>query len=107
MFSRKKSNMLRVEIRWVDSGTAYSDHKWEHRDHIMRTATLSEVRSVGWLMGEDDYAYFLALNYDPSNNKFFGAQVIARSSVVSVTRLRARTLSSEDNDGPSEEDEAE
>lgn len=99
--------MLRVEIRWIDSGTAYSDNQWEHREHIMKTATLHEMSTVGWLMGEDDFAYFVGLNYDSVSDKFFGAQVIAKSNVVSVTRLRARTLSTEDLYGPDQENNQE
>jgi hypothetical protein len=84
--------VIRVDVRWIDSGTAYSDGQWEHRDKIMKSATLAEVSTVGWLMGEDDYAYFVALNHIPGTDSFYGAQVIAKSAVTSITRLRARTL---------------
>lgn len=95
--------MLRVEVRWVDSGTAY-ENGWESREAILRAVKLHEISSVGWLMAEDDFAYVIATTRDVENNQFFGVQVIAKSSVIDVTRLRARTtredsLASEEDEG--------
>ena len=83
--------MLRVEVRWMDSGTWY-EKGWQHRENIVRTATLSEVNTVGWLMEEDDDTYYIASSYDPTNEHFYGVQLIHKPAVTGVTRLRARTV---------------
>jgi hypothetical protein len=87
--------MLRVEIRWIDSGTYYrNDEKgWQTPSEVMSSATLSEVSTVGWLLGEDDDAYYVGLSRIPGReNLVFGTQVIYKPNVTGVTRLRARTL---------------
>lgn len=101
--------MLRVEIRWIDSGTAY-ENGWESKETILRAVKLHEISTVGWLMAEDDFAYLVATSYDASTETYFGVQVIARQAVVGFSRLRARTVKSTleswgDGDA-SEEDEA-
>ena len=95
--------MLRVEIRWIDSGTQYANG-WENKDDIVRGASLSEVITVGWLMHEDDFVYYVSTSYDPVNEHFYGTQLIAKSAVTGFTRLRARTLR-EENDAAEEGDE--
>jgi hypothetical protein len=95
--------MLRVEIEWLDSGSFYTGEGWSTKDHITSVAKLSEVITVGHLFHEDDFAYFVALSYDPENQHFYGTQVIAKNSVIRFTRLRARTgspalLNGEDSD---------
>lgn len=90
--------MLRVEIRWIDSGTAH-ENGWESQDAILRAAKLHEISSVGWLMHEDEDAYYLCTSWDEASGHYFGTQVIARPAVLSVARLRTRKFSaSEEND---------
>lgn len=83
--------MLRVEIRWIDSGTWYSNG-WESREQIVRSAALSEVSTVGWLMEEDEDTYYVASSHDPTNGHFYGLQLIHKSAVTAFIRLRARTV---------------
>jgi hypothetical protein len=83
--------VLRVEIRWIDSGTAY-ENGWENKEAILRAAKLHEISTIGWLIGEDDFAYIVCTSYDQDNETFFGTQVIAKPAVTGVVRLRARTV---------------
>lgn len=85
--------MLRVEIRWIDSGAWHSgqEHGWQTREKIMSEATLSEVSTVGWLMGDDEDTYYVANSHIPGTDTFYGTQLIYKPNVISVTRLRART----------------
>lgn len=89
--------MLRVEIRWIDSGL-HHENGWETKEAIVKSVALSEVATVGFLMHEDDTTYFVALSSDSANGHFFGLQLIAKSAVTSVTRLRARTLNAAEED---------
>lgn len=84
--------MLRVEIRWIDSGTWYEDG-WETKAKIVEHTSLSEVVTVGHLMHEDDEAYYVASSYDAINGHFYGVQLIHKQAVTGFTRLRARTHS--------------
>ncbi len=81
--------MLRVEIEWLDSGAHYNDG-WEGKDAILAKSGLSVVSSCGYLMHESDDTYYVATTYDKKNEHFYGLQLIAKSSVKSVTVLRAR-----------------
>lgn len=92
--------MLRVEIRWIDSGAYYkSDEGWQTPETIMREAHLSEVSTVGWLLGEDDDTYFVGLSrIADSQTLVYGTQLIHKPNVIDVIRLRARTLSAAEED---------
>jgi hypothetical protein len=100
--------MLRVEIRWIDSGSAYNDG-WETKESIVSKASLSEVSTVGWLMDEDDDTYYVASTYDPVNEHFLGMQLIHKPAVTGLTRLRARTMreseDAQDDSGTKEDEE--
>jgi hypothetical protein len=72
-----------VAVRWLDSGMSL-DRGWASRDSYVAQARIGRmiVRSVGYLMHEDEDVVVLALSYDPSGQTFYGAQVIARRSIV-------------------------
>jgi allantoicase len=88
-------SLLRVEIRWLDSGAWRDNHKgWQTRE-AMQDETLSEVSTVGWLAGEDDDTYYVASSHI-NDTLFNGIQLIYKPNVTSVTRLRARTLDADE-----------
>lgn len=91
--------MLRVEIRWIDSGAYHKpDEGWQTPQEVMNTASLAEVSTVGWLLGEDEETYYVGLSrIRDSRTLVYGTQLIYKPNVISVTRLRARTVQ-EDND---------
>lgn len=92
--------MLRVEIRWMDSGAYYQPDKgWRTPEQIMNESTLSEVQTVGWLLGEDEETYYVGLSRIPGNTSLvYGTQLIYKPNVIGITRLRARTLSAADEE---------
>jgi hypothetical protein len=81
--------MLRVEIKWIDSG-AQRFNGWETKEQITSHLKLSEITTVGTLMHEDDFAYYVALSSDPDSCHFFGTQIIAKPNVTSFSVLRTR-----------------
>lgn len=90
-------SLLRVEVRWIDSGAWYEDG-WQSRDTIVAKSSLSEASTVGWLMEEDEDTYYVASTYDPVNEKFYGVQLIHKPAVTVFTRLRARTINASEED---------
>lgn len=91
--------MLRVEVRWIDSG-AYHDNKgWQTPKQIMESAQLAEVSTVGWLLGEDEDTMYVGLSRIVDREALvYGTQLIYKPNVISVTRLRARTASANEED---------
>lgn len=89
---------MRVEIRWLDSGAFHQGDKgWQTAEQIMESAQLSEVSTVGWLMGEDEDTYYVCLS-KVTDTLFYGTQLIYKPNVTSVTRLRARTINASEED---------
>ena len=80
---------LRLEVHWIDSGTAHSEG-WKTADYIMDVTKIGHVITVGLYMGEDDSALYIALSYDPDHDLYLNAQAIAKDSIVSREVLRQR-----------------
>lgn len=103
--------MLRVEIRWIDSGAYYLDdkHMWQTPEQIMGNAQLAEVSTVGWLLGDDEDTYYVGLSRIMDKDTLvYGTQLIYKPNVISISRLRARTPHKlEDFNADNEEDEDE
>lgn len=102
--------MLRVEIRWIDSGAYYLDekHRWQTPQQIMTNGRLAEVSTVGWLLGEDEDTYYVGLSRIVDKDALvYGTQLIYKPNVIGITRLRARAATRlEDLDATEEDDEA-
>jgi hypothetical protein len=81
--------VLRLEVHWIDSGTAHSDG-WQTSDAIMERVRIGKVITVGLLMGETDDTLYMALSYDPDHDQYINAQAIAKSSIISREVLRQR-----------------
>ena len=69
-------------IRWLDTGLAGSDG-WKDKAFYMREGKCSEVISAGLLVHEDEEVVIVANSYDPDNDLYVNAQVIAKSAIIS------------------------
>jgi len=80
-----------VVIEWLDSGL-YLDEGWAPQEDYLRELTLDRMTVItsGILMHEDEEMIVVATSYDPSHDTYYGAQVIARSNVISVRVVEKR-----------------
>jgi hypothetical protein len=81
--------MLRLEVHWIDSGTAHSEG-WKTAQEVMKDTRIGKVITVGCLMGETDEALYIGLSYDPDHGMWYNAQAIAKSAIISREVLRQR-----------------
>lgn len=77
-----------ITVRWIDSGMAI-DHGWAGRERYLRDVRIDRMiaHSTGYLMHEDDDLLVLSTTYDPAGRTFYGAQVIAKSSIIERSRV--------------------
>jgi hypothetical protein len=81
-----------VSVQWTDSGM-HVDHGWDTLDKYRQDLSpgSTRVQTVGILMHEDDEIMLIGLSYDPTHDKYYGAQMILKSNVLSIEPLILHT----------------
>lgn len=89
---RKVDKPLRVEVEWIDSGTARVDAGWESKKRITDAVTIGSVFSTGYVLGTDRNrgVLYLVQSFDPDHENFLNAQAIDSRSIIDIQVLRAR-----------------
>lgn len=78
-----------VRVEWIDSGN-HKDAGWGPKEKYLEDVH-EEIRqgvlTVGYLMHADDDLLVVALSWDPYCDAYYGAQIIYKPCVKSVTRI--------------------
>lgn len=86
--------LIRLEIEWIDSGSVDSGSGWVTKkdavDRLKDKSFKHACISVGYLLGVDDQAVYLAQSYDPGFNNYLNAHAIYRPNILRVSPLRSR-----------------
>lgn len=82
------SDYAPVMITWIDSGL-HLDYGWDTKERYMEDTGLDRlvVKTVGLLMDENEESVVVGLNHDEAHDRWIGAQLIARNSILKLTRL--------------------
>lgn len=82
--------MLRVEVKWIDSGTMVAGEQWTSTTDVRQRAKVGPVTTVGHLLMMTEDVTVVGLSYDNEYDTWFGVQVIDTRSIESVDILRSR-----------------
>jgi hypothetical protein len=81
---------MRYEIEWLDSGLNRVNG-WETLPQVLsETGGLCTVKTLGYLIHEDEDAYFFAHSKTTTLDKFYGIQVIAKKNIIKMSPMRER-----------------
>jgi hypothetical protein len=72
----------RMEVLWHDAESA---DPWESNESV--TMELPVIRTLGYLLAEDDAAVLVAGSIDTKNNSNFGRVLIPRGVIISMNEI--------------------